>query len=89
MGKRSTVVEQRNRKLANCPNVAEHVKGEPDGYNAWHDWAQRMGKTHTQLKCDGCGLYAIWKPAALNPGDTQQPGQAPLAEPISSRCLPK
>jgi hypothetical protein len=58
--KRMTVVERRNRRLADCPNVKAHVKGEPDGYNQWHDWAARMGKTHRQTRCDGCGLYAIW-----------------------------
>jgi hypothetical protein len=37
----------------------DHMDG-PDGYLAWHDWAKRMGQTHYQLRCGGCGLYKIW-----------------------------
>lgn len=44
----------------------------PDGYLAWHEWAEKKSKTHRQIKCEGCGLYKIWvpikrrKPATLN-----------------------
>jgi hypothetical protein len=38
---------------------ADHTEG-PEGYNHWHDWAARMGQTHRQLRCAGCGLYKIW-----------------------------
>ena len=31
---------------------------------AWHSWAQRMAKTHTQVACPMCGLFAIWHPKA-------------------------
>ena len=34
----------------------------PEDYIGWHLWAEFMGKTHTQRKCSGCGLYAIWEP---------------------------
>lgn len=34
----------------------------PEGYIQWHAWAEEMGKTHKQRKCQGCGLYAIWEP---------------------------
>lgn len=35
----------------------------PEGYLAWHAWAGRMSRTgHRQVKCPGCGLWAIWLP---------------------------
>lgn len=38
-------------------------KGEPLGmqYIAWHEWAERKGKTQVQERCEHCGLYAIWR----------------------------
>lgn len=45
----------------NCPNIRQHTP-MPEGYLAWHSWAARMSKTHTQKKCPSCGLYAIWEP---------------------------
>jgi hypothetical protein len=45
-----------------CPNLKQHVKGEPSGYIAWHEWAERKAKTHRQERCPGCGLFVIWKP---------------------------
>lgn len=33
----------------------------PTGYMAWHDWAEKKTETHYQVRCPGCGLYAIWK----------------------------
>ncbi len=44
-----------------CPNAAAH-EPQPTGYVAWHQWAGRMARTHTQRKCDGCGLHNIWVP---------------------------
>lgn len=51
------------RQLDECPDRAKHYAGkdEPSGYVAWHEWVERKGNTHNQLKCPGCGLYAIWK----------------------------
>lgn len=43
-----------------CPNYKNHTK-QPEGYLAWHEWAEKKSKTHHQVKCDGCGLFAIWK----------------------------
>lgn len=48
----------------NCPNRDNHTD-RPIGYAAWHEWARNMGKTHRQIRCDGCGLYAIWLPKAV------------------------
>jgi hypothetical protein len=42
----------------------------PPGFMQWHEWAEKKSKTHVQVKCDGCGLYVIWKPkraSARNP----------------------
>lgn len=33
---------------------------QPSGYIAWHEWASRKYKTHDQIQCPVCGLYAIW-----------------------------
>lgn len=41
-----------------CPNAADHVYG-PRGYVQWHEWAERMSKTHRQSKCKGCGYWLI------------------------------
>lgn len=39
----------------------EHTPS-PDGYIAWHEWAERKAETHEQERCPVCGLWAIWKP---------------------------
>jgi hypothetical protein len=31
-------------------------------YLGWHAWARKMSKTHKQIRCSGCKLYAIWEP---------------------------
>jgi hypothetical protein len=46
-----------------CPSKADHAD-EPDGYLEWHAWAEKMGKTHDQAQCPGCGLWVIWMPKA-------------------------
>jgi hypothetical protein len=43
---------------------ADHAKDEPKGYLQWHGWAERKAKTHRQMVCAQCGLWAIWKPKA-------------------------
>lgn len=37
---------------------------DPDGYCEWHEWAEEMSKTHRQVTCPRCGLWAIWLPKA-------------------------
>ena len=44
---------------AGCPNIGLHTPA-PLGYGAWHDWAERMSRTHRQRRCAGCGLFQIW-----------------------------
>lgn len=43
------------------PACAKHTPC-PSGYLAWHEWAEEMAKTHRQVRCKGCGLYAVWVP---------------------------
>jgi hypothetical protein len=44
-----------------CPNIQQHAP-QPEGYIAWHSWADRMSKTHTQHVCLTCGRLEIWTP---------------------------
>lgn len=48
--------------LVEDPHECEPHMLCPSGYNDWHNWARRMGKTHVQRKCKGCGLFEIWEP---------------------------
>lgn len=43
-----------------CADEAKHTRA-PTGYLAWHEWAERKAKTHTQHQCPTCGLWAVWK----------------------------
>ena len=44
------------------PDECEPHTKAPTGYLAWHEWAERMDKTHLARQCRGCGLWAIWEP---------------------------
>jgi hypothetical protein len=44
-----------------CPNRANHTPC-PTGYLQRYEWAQEMLKTHGQVQCPGCELWAIWVP---------------------------
>jgi hypothetical protein len=44
-----------------CPDVAAHTPC-PSSYLGWHEWAEKMAKTHRQKRCPGCGLFVIWVP---------------------------
>lgn len=46
------------------PAECEPHTESPRGYLAWDEWAERMGQTHVQRQCKGCGLWAIWEPKA-------------------------
>ncbi len=45
--------------MPDCPNQQEHTPC-PHDYPGWHAWAERKAKTHEQVRCLGCGLFAIW-----------------------------
>lgn len=51
-----------------CPYFEDHTPC-PEGYLEWHSWAESMSKTHRQVRCGGCGLYAIWEPKKDQPHD--------------------
>jgi hypothetical protein len=42
------------------PDECEPHTDSPDGYIAFDEWAEEMGRTHVQRQCKGCGLYAVW-----------------------------
>jgi hypothetical protein len=42
-----------------CPNATNHTP-RPAGYAAWHEWAERMSRTHEQQRCPDCGRWAVW-----------------------------
>ena len=44
-----------------CPNAAKHTP-HPKGYVDHATWGYEMLRTHRQVRCDGCGLWAIWVP---------------------------
>lgn len=44
-----------------CPNADQHTP-HPAGYVQHSDWAERMGETHVQQRCEGCGKWNIWAP---------------------------
>lgn len=50
----------RNNGCAECAPYRDPM--EPEGYLAWHEWADKKSKTHRSLKCRGCGLYTISVP---------------------------
>lgn len=49
--------KDRTRSYRDCIHPFE--KGEPVGYVAWHDWADKHMKTHTHTKCPKCGLFVV------------------------------
>lgn len=36
----------------------------PRSYAALFDWFAMAGKTHAQVRCEGCGRYLVWVPRA-------------------------
>jgi hypothetical protein len=50
----------RKKKRSTCPNEHEHTD-LPEGYLDRAFWVEQMARTHDQLQCPGCGLWAIWK----------------------------
>jgi hypothetical protein len=42
-----------------CPEAQRHTPA-PTRFMAWHEWARRMARTHHQVRCPACGLFAVW-----------------------------
>lgn len=34
---------------------------QPEGYLAWHEWAEKKSRRHYQVRCPHCGLYKVWR----------------------------
>lgn len=43
------------------PEECEPHTESPAGYLQWHEWAEKMGKTHVPRQCRGCGLWSVWE----------------------------
>jgi len=54
---------------SDCPLRRDHTP-EPEGYMQRLDWMQAMSRTHRQVQCRGCGLWAIWVPKSPGRGGT-------------------
>lgn len=53
--------EQQQWTKDTCPDRDRRHTKCPDGYIAWHEWAEKKMVRHEQTICPTCGLYAIWK----------------------------
>lgn len=58
--RRATIALQ-IKNAEDCPDIEKHTAC-PSGYLAWHEWAEKMSKTHKQKRCPTCGLWTIWEP---------------------------
>lgn len=54
MGQRRSRVDR-----LECPNLRNHTPA-PEGYQAWHHWAEHMTRDHHQTRCSGCNRMSIW-----------------------------
>jgi hypothetical protein len=57
-----------------CPCADLHEL-MPPGYVARQLWCEQMARTHKQVRCPGCQLYAVWEPLQ----------DAPMLPPIAYR----
>lgn len=55
-----------------CPDKDLHTPC-PVGYTQWHEWADKMSKTHEQVRCPSCGLFTIWKRKEKPVATTKKP----------------
>jgi hypothetical protein len=46
-------------KVVSCPKINTHTK-RPEDYVGFHEWAMKKSKTHKQIRCKDCGLWAKW-----------------------------
>jgi len=60
--------------MSDCPNKPNHTPC-PEGYMARLSWAMRMLRTHRQIRCSGCGLFAIWVAKDAAPQVDRQPAR--------------
>ena len=53
------MVVHKDRTLFYKDCAHPYERGEPNGYVAWHDWADKHCKTHEHTRCPKCGLFVI------------------------------
>jgi hypothetical protein len=46
-----------------CATECRHT-AVPDLYHEWQEWCEVASKTHRQVRCPACSLWAIWMPKA-------------------------
>lgn len=63
-----------------CPRFLDHTP-MPEDYVMRSEWADEKAKTHRQVRCVGCNLFAIWIPLLSSPAAGLAP---PLNESDSS-----
>ena len=44
-----------------------HTHESPKGYAQYMAWASEMNKTHRNVKCPHCNLWASWEPRTAAP----------------------
>lgn len=49
------------KSYKDCPDAKRHDDG-PEGYLAWHAWAEEKQKRYRCEQCPTCGFWTIWKP---------------------------
>ena len=47
-------------KGADCRDLHTPCPVGPWDQLHWYSWAEHMSKTHRQMRCPVCGLFAIW-----------------------------
>jgi len=62
------MVELSTPRGYNTDMKCRHTK-QPQGYLAWHEWADKKSKKHFQVKCPACGLLKVWKRKPTNVSD--------------------
>ena len=51
------------KRVKPSAKVCNHTP-HPTLYHAQYEWTERAAKTHSQIRCPRCGLWAIWLPKA-------------------------
>jgi len=60
-GRVVTRPEENQHACRYCGRTGRFYREEPRGYVEWHEWAERMGRTHEQHPCPGCSRLTVWR----------------------------
>lgn len=44
-----------------CAACKKRMAKAPQGYVAWHEWAERMAQRYDCEQCRNCGRWTIWR----------------------------